>query len=521
MRVHWWQSLQHLWTSMSKSLRTKFVVVLVVVQFTVMGLVTFVVEKRQQAIIMQESQGRAQTLAANLAALSEVYLLSYNFIKLVQLAEKAAAEQDVAYAIIHLHNGQVAASSGHPEKQGSTLTDAISRQALLAETLLVQKITTRDVGGRGYDVALPVFAQGGTRKWGTVRIGFSLRRAMHEIRQTRNNLVHLGIAAVVLGTGGAIFLALRISKPIRQLVTGVEEMSKKNYTHAIAVTSGDEIGHLARRFEEMRMALQLHITGLAEEKQRLEYANKTLKETQDQLIQQEKLAAVGKLAARIAHEINNPLAIIKTSFDILEGESPPEATHTEDVLVIKEEIDRIARIVSQLLDFSRPPSGVVALSVNDLIQQLSKFMEKGLAKHDIQVLLELSPEAPVVQISPDHLKQVLLNLGKNAQEAMPTGGTLRIRTVRCQGKVTISVMDNGVGIADAHLCSLFEPFFSTKKHSGGIGLGLSVSYSLIKIYGGSIEPESRLGHGATFHIVLPEYASGMEAGATDGLGAIA
>ncbi len=142
MRVHWWQSLQHLWTSMSKSLQTKFVVVIVVVQFTVMGLVTFVVEKRQQAIIMQESQGRAQTLAANLAALSEVYLLSYNFIKLVQLAEKTAAEQDVAYAIIHLHNGQVAASSGHPEKQGSTLTDAISRQALLADQLLVQEITT-------------------------------------------------------------------------------------------------------------------------------------------------------------------------------------------------------------------------------------------------------------------------------------------------------------------------------------------------------------------------------------------
>jgi two-component system NtrC family sensor kinase len=470
-----------------------------------MGLVTFVVEKRQQAIIMQESQGRAQTLAANLAALSEGYLLSYNFIKLVQLAEKAAEEQDVAYAVIHLHNGQVAASSGHPEKQGSTLTDTISRQALLADTLLIQEIITGDVGGRGYDVSLPVFAQGGTRKWGTVRIGFSLVRAIDEIRKTRNDLILLGIVAVVLGTGGAVFLAIRISKPIQQLVTGVEEVAKKNYDHTIAVASRDEIGHLARRFEEMRVALRLHVTGLAEEKRRLERANQTLKETQDQLIQQEKLAAVGKLAARVAHEINNPLAIIKTSFDILEGESPSEETHTEDLLVIKEEIDRIARIVRQLLDFSRPPSDVVALSVNDLIQQLIKFMEKGLTRHNIRVILELSSEEPIVQISPDHLKQVLLNLVKNAQEAMPAGGTLRIRTVRCQGKVLISVIDDGVGIAEAHLRSLFEPFFSTKKHGEGMGLGLSVSYSLIKSYGGSIEPESHLGHGSTFRIVLTAY----------------
>jgi signal transduction histidine kinase len=483
--------------------------VIVVVQFTVMGLVTFVVEKRQQAIIMQESQGRAQTLATNLAALSEGYLLSYNFIKLVQLAEKTAEEQDVAYAVIHLHNGQVAAFSGHPEKQGSTLSDAISRRALFTEKLLIQEITTVDVGGRGYDVSLPVFAQGGTRKWGTVRIGFSLVRAIDEIHKTRNDLILLGIVAVVLGTGGAIFLAIRISKPIQQLVTGVEEVAKKNYDHTIAVTSGDEIGHLARRFEEMRVALRLHVTGLAEEKRRLERANQTLKETQDQLIQQEKLAAVGKLAARVAHEINNPLAIIKTSFEILEGE-PPGETPAEDLLVIKEEIDRIARIVRQLLDFSRPPSDVMALSVNDLIQQLIKFMEKGLTKHNVRVILELSAEEPMVQISPDHLKQVLLNLVKNAQEAMPTGGTLRIRTARYQGKVTISVIDNGVGIAEAHLRSLFEPFFSTKKPGEGMGLGLSVSYSLIKSYGGLIEPESRLGHGSMFRIVLTEYAPHIE-----------
>lgn len=274
MRVHCLQRLRHLWASMSPSLRTKFVVMIVVVQFTVMGLVTWVVEDRQQRIIMEESQGRARTLATNLAALSEGYLLSYNFIRLVQLVEKAAEENDVAYAIIHLHNGQVAASSGHPEQQGLILTDAVSRQAFSTEKLLIQDITTAEVGGRGYDVALPVLAPGGTRKWGTVRVGFSLVRALHEIRRTRTYLVFLGILALGIGSGGAIFLAVQISKPVQQLVTGVEEVAKGNYDHAIAVTSHDEIGHLAQRFEQMRVTLRFHIAHLAEEKLHLENTNK-------------------------------------------------------------------------------------------------------------------------------------------------------------------------------------------------------------------------------------------------------
>jgi signal transduction histidine kinase len=126
------------------------------------------------------------------------------------------------------------------------------------------------------------------------------------------------------------------------------------------------------------------------------------------------------------------------------------------------------------------------------------------------VILDLSAEEPVVQISPDHLKQVLLNLVKNAQEAMPTGGPLIIRTVRRHGEVTISVIDDGVGIADSHRRFVFEPFFSTKKHGEGMGLGLAVSYGLIKSYGGSIQLESRPGHGSAFHVLLTEYAVGTE-----------
>jgi two-component system NtrC family sensor kinase len=121
----------------------------------------------------------------------------------------------------------------------------------------------------------------------------------------------------------------------------------------------------------------------------------------------------------------------------------------------------------------------------------------------------LAADLPVLYMSTDQLKQVLLNLIKNAKEAMPKGGTLVICTARVSGGVTISVSDTGMGISEKHLRSLFEPFFSTKKEGEGMGLGLAVSYSIIKGYGGSIDVESQVGEGTTFRVFLPEYPPTM------------
>jgi signal transduction histidine kinase len=492
-----------------RSLRAKFITLIVIVQITLMGLVALVIETRQREIILSESQKRAVSLATHLAALSEGYLLSYNFIKLEQVVEKVAAEPDVAYAIVQLYNGKVAAYSNHSEKQGMILNDPVSRQALRADKLLIQEFSAAPLDGQGYDVAIPVFVPGGTRKWGTIRIGFSLVRAIHEIRATSQNLVMLGIMAVVLGTGVAIFLASRLSRPIQLLVTGVNEVARGNYEHSITVASDDEVGYLARRFEEMREALRLHISHLAEEKQRLEWANRRLKETQTQLIQSEKLAVVGKLAAKVAHEVNNPLAIIKTSLHIMNRKIDLEDPNKENLVVIEEEVARIARSIKQLLSFARPPDHINPVQINEVIGSLVTLLEDSLAEHRIRLRLDLEPGLPVIHISLDQLEQVLLNLLKNAQEAMPQGGSLHLRTAKRPGGVTISVADTGIGISPQHLCSLFKPFFSTKQEGQSMGLGLAVSCSIIRSYGGTIEVESEPGHGTTFRIFLPEYTSIM------------
>jgi signal transduction histidine kinase len=137
-----------------------------------------------------------------------------------------------------------------------------------------------------------------------------------------------------------------------------------------------------------------------------------------------------------------------------------------------------------------------------VIRNLIKFVEHDLLAHNTRAVLELDPELPLIQMSRDHLTQVLLNLVKNAQEAMPTGGTIRIKTAPWPGGVTISVLDEGVGIPEAHLNLVFDPFFSTKQDGTGMGLGLAVSYGLIASYGGSIEVASQPGKGTVFRLVL-------------------
>ncbi len=488
-----------------RSVRAKFVGVILLVQFCLMGLVILVVEHRQRDLILEESRDRAVALASHLAALSAGNLLTYNFVKLQQTVEQVAAEADVLYAIVQLHNGRVAAYSGRRDLQGERLEDIVSQQAITAESPLVQEVTTPALGDRGYDVAIPLFTPESTRKWGTIRLGFSLAHARREIQKTLHKLLLLNGIVLALSTSVAVWLARCITKPIQQLVRGVNEVVKGNYHHAVTVTSQDEIGHLAQRFTDMQGALRDYITSLAEEKSRLEEANTLIKATQDQLIQSEKLAAVGQLAAKIAHEVNNPLTIMRTSLAIVSRRLPNENRNKEHLKTIEEEVRRIARIIRQLLDASCPSSDIALLQVNEVIRHLMQFVHGDLVARQIESRLALAEALPPIRMSLDQLKQVLLNLIINARDAMTQGGTLRCTTSEQAEGLRISIADTGSGIAPEHLGRVFEPFFTTKKHGEGLGLGLAVCANIIKSAGGTIEVTSVPGQGSEFRIFLPPY----------------
>jgi signal transduction histidine kinase len=487
------------------SLRAKFILVIVILQITVMGAVTIVVEHHQRQAIIAQAQLRALSLARGLAAASQRYLVSYNYVNLEEAAERLTAnEPDVSYAVAHLYDGRVAVFSSRDDLQGEKLHDPISQRALQATALLVQEITFQESRVRGYDVSVPVFASGSPKKWGTIRIGFSLKYAYGLIHQTRRDLLLLSLGAIAGGTSLAIFLAMRISRPIGYLVVAAQELAKGSYGRPVRLDSEDEIGYLAHTFEQMRTSLLRHLESEAEERRRLEESNRKLRDTQQQLIQSERMAAVGKVAARVAHEVNNPLAIIKTAVRIIRNQSPPASPTTGSLQMIEEEISRIARIIQELLEYSRPKTPLQELvQVNAVIQSLEPLLVQGFHEKHIALKIVLRPELPLVLISSDQLKQVILNMIRNAEDAMLQGGELVIQTAQRGQRVELSIADTGCGIPTEHLEHIFDPFFTTKRRGRGVGLGLSVSYGIVTAAGGRIEVESEVGKGSTLRVSLP------------------
>ena len=480
--------------SVQASLRAKFIVVIVSLEIVLMGTVSVVVERHQRRAILEQALQRALSLGSSLAALSEGYLLTYNFAKLEQAVERVTAdEDDILYAIAHLRDGKVAAFSGRNDLQGRWLDDPISQRALQASSKMVQHITIPLTKEPGYDVAIPVYIPEVSQKWGAIRLGFSLKRAYDAIHDTRRDLLLLSIGAIICGTLLAILLATRISKPIGQLVSEVQEITRGSYDHPIQVEARGEIGYLAQAFEQMRNSLQLHLAGLTGEKELLEQANIRLKETQTQL----KL-----LAARVVHEVNNPLAIIKTTFRIVRVQGLEKELLDAQLLIIEEEIDRIARIIREILVFSRPSNNDEAVDVGALVESLEPLLAQNLSRKLIGLNMILQPGLPRVRISSDHLKQVVLNMLRNAEDAMPDGGQIVMQTVNKVNSVELSIADTGCGIPEADLSRLFDPFFTTK---GSMGLGLAVSYEIIKAAGGNIEVESTVGKGTTFRVELCTY----------------
>jgi len=231
---------------------------------------------------------------------------------------------------------------------------------------------------------------------------------------------------------------------------------------------------------------------------------KELERSQAQLVQAEKMAAIGRLAASIAHEINNPLQAIHNSLHLSLREGLEDDKRLQYLSMAQAEVQRLIEIVQRMLDFYRPSrGGAVPTDINSIVENVLTLAHKRLQYGGVRVLTHLAPDLPPVPVVPDQITQVFLNIVINAIEAMPSGGDLRLETLLSgDGEwVLTSFQDTGQGMSPEQITNLFEPFYTTKPT--GTGLGLAISYGIIERHGGAIEVSSRPGQGATFVVKLP------------------
>jgi two-component system NtrC family sensor kinase len=273
-----------------------------------------------------------------------------------------------------------------------------------------------------------------------------------------------------------------------------EEVVEGNLSAAIIYDAkGNEIASVGS-FVDLRERLQME---------------RALRDTQEQLLQSEKLAAMGRLTSQIAHELNNPLYGIMNTLDLLKTEIPEDNKRRKILDMALSETVRLSDLLRKMLSFSKPDQEQRdPVDLNSVLDEILLLHEKQLKENDINITVTFAEEMALVVASKNQLRQVFLNMVANARDAMPEGGTLTVVTGCDKDTVFVEISDTGTGIRQEHISKIFDSFFTTKGEVKGVGLGLSVCYGFIRDHNGDIQVKSQVGEGTTFTITLPAHVSG-------------
>jgi len=353
---------------------------------------------------------------------------------------------------------------------------------------------------------------------------YTLMRGMSEIaaakRQVAWTMILVAVSGILLVALVGHFIAKNITAPVKHLVRITQKMAGGNLENNPLtpfiplpkggrgvvkgelegkITTRDEIGELTAAFNQM---------------------TQKLRQSQQELVEAERLATAGQMAAAFAHDIRNPLSSIKMMVQLLRKRVQPGEENQKYIRSIIEEIDRLNDIVKSMMDFARPMElNLQTGDVNSVLLEVLNFMEAKLSHHGITLVKQLSKDIPLIMLDADKLKQVFMNVILNAIQSMPNGGELTIATKLLRaakertdskippapfnkgGVILVEISDTGVGIPEENRARLFEPFFTTKTE--GTGLGLTNARRIIQQHRGDIEVQSKVGEGTTVVISLP------------------
>jgi len=353
---------------------------------------------------------------------------------------------------------------------------------------------------------------------GVLDTNLSLAKADIQLAESsRRMIAYTGCALLLIALLSWFFVWEVVGRPVKALERGTEHLAAGELGYQIDVRSQDEIGELAHSFNAMSNQLKAehneNVAWTRTLEQRVDQKTRELKRAHEHALHTEKMASIGKMAAVLAHEINNPLSGILTYAKLLRkwiDSGDGGKNHRRDICdsldLIASESRRCGDLVKNLLTFSRTtPINLQPTNLNQVIERSLRLIQHQLDLNAIHVQPELDPELPMIVCDGAQIEQVLLALMMNALDAMPQGGNLWVTTKleRENNAVRIVVRDDGCGIPPEILLRLFEPFLTTKETGRGVGLGLAISRSILERHNGDIEVQSEVGRGTTFTVTLP------------------
>jgi signal transduction histidine kinase len=533
------------WLAKTMNLRLRFVLPISAIVIVCMAALSGYLINSQADSFQRELQTNGETIVKILAVNAESGVLFESNYELDALLETTHRFASVEYCLIRNLDGYILSHLGQTHvaaeqlqalrdraKQTATLAsdyfvdgDGQKMLVLLAPITTERKVMHRESLGMtgGLDETMTASTVEETIGW--MELGMSMDNVDQAISKATGAAVLLAVLILLITILVVAFIVSAVIKPITKLAEATDQISRGDFSTVVNIDRNDEIGRLAETFNRMTSTLK-------QSREEIEQYNRTLEEkiiertqqleeAQSQLIQSEKMSAIGQLAAGVAHELNNPLGgILGYAQFTLEKlrKNAPEKTSVKEiesyiryVTDIELQARRCKTIVQNLLRFSRSSRTVEFedVNVNQALEQTLSFVEHQLRISQIELKVQLATELPTIQGNTGQLQQVFTNLIINAMHASPQGSTITLTTRYCPalgqfgGTVEVSVADAGHGIARENLKKIFEPFFTTKEVGKGTGLGLSVSYGIVKEHGGEITVESEAGSGSTFTVIIP------------------
>ncbi|MBI5478654.1 MAG: HAMP domain-containing protein [Deltaproteobacteria bacterium] len=481
-----------------RSMGARLALLLVLVQVVAFGAFTLSSILQQRAAYLQASTAAITRNSDVLRASLRSAMRDKRWSDIDEALHRVIRDGDIQSVELIGHRGRLYAAAGAPARAAFTSRDqpclACHRESRPHRAVAAADRSWVDTDARVLNVWSVVRTEercGGAgchgespSILGVMRVRMSLRAMDLELGRTRNRLLAIGGLALLLALGAVwLVVANWLHRPVRALAEATRAVAAGNLEIAVPRRS-DELGEVADSLNELC---------------------RRLKSSRDQMVRTANLVAAGKLAAGVAHEINNPLTgILSYAEDLLESAAPDDARREDYAIIVRETL-RCRGLVRNLLDFARQTGPeLTAARLDRVVEDTVRLVHKQAAFRNVSIEQQHEPGLPQARVDPKQMQQVLLNLLVNAAEAMPQGGRVTITTAAGPepAMAVVTVSDTGSGIPGDIRERIFEPFFSTK---GGKtdGFGLAISWSIVQGHGGTIEVDSAVGRGTTFRIRLP------------------